>query len=226
MSLRSIQAQLCELYDLDLDLDVEDFLFEEPEVSALQAEGQRGSDGPGWTERGEVLLLREDEEGLLVGLYVCPEARRALQAGGDLWSDDRFEQASLATEGVSHFLYVALRADAGRSVSALELELQAEVDKYATATLPSDPHLLRGFGAGVIQERSRRARRALFSAPRFLDAADSEEGQRYRAAHARAARFARHLEDEYLARGDLDGFVLALRRFFGSGLQEMLDATR
>ena len=38
-----------------------------------------------------------------------------------------------ALEGVSHFHYVTWSAGCARNVSLLELELQAEVDKYASA---------------------------------------------------------------------------------------------
>jgi hypothetical protein len=45
-------------------------------------------------------------------------------------------------EGVSHFLYVAHTAAHGRTVSLLELEAQAEVDKFAVC-------LLHRWGEGV-----------------------------------------------------------------------------
>ena len=41
----------------------------------------------------------------------------------------------LAVEGVSHFVYLVHRARQERPVSAVELELQAEVDKYLVALL-------------------------------------------------------------------------------------------
>ena len=51
----------------------------------------------------------------------------------------------LALEGVSHFVYIAHRARLERSVSAVELELQAEVDKLpARSPLPSSRGNRRG----------------------------------------------------------------------------------
>ena len=50
--------------------------------------------------------------------------------------DDRnFSDFCLAVEGVSHFVYVALAAARQRPVSQLELELQAEVDKFVCCCL-------------------------------------------------------------------------------------------
>ena len=49
--------------------------------------------------------------------------------------ETNFADFCLAVEGVSHFIYVALRAADDRGVSQLELELQAEVDKFACCVL-------------------------------------------------------------------------------------------
>ena len=55
--------------------------------------------------------------------------------------DENFTDFCLAVEGVSHFVYLALRAAGSRGrVSQLELELQAEVDKFACC------FLVRGHG--------------------------------------------------------------------------------
>ena len=215
MGLRPIQDALCELYDLSVDADVEDYLCDAELVDALT----------GGSDRGEVLLVSEEADHVSLGLYVCPDAVRAIATGGDAWSDDRVQQVSLATEGVSHFVYVFLRADAGGRVSQLELELQAEVDKYASATVPDPVSALTGFGVGLIRERSRRARRTLFAGATFRDPPGSPEGQRYRAAHDRAATYAARLETAFLDSGDVEGFLRTLRRFYRSGLRQKLEQT-
>ena len=46
------------------------------------------------------------------------------------FGEERLPEYLLAVEGVSHFVYVMVRARAERPFSGLELELQAEVDKY------------------------------------------------------------------------------------------------
>ena len=45
-------------------------------------------------------------------------------------TDDNLQDCCTALEGVSHFHYFVWSADRRRHVSLLELELQAEVDKY------------------------------------------------------------------------------------------------
>ncbi len=187
--------------------------------------------GPTAVTRGEVLLVREDADGVAVGLYVDAACVRALAVQrGDAWTDERFAAACLATEGVSHFVYLLFRAQQDGDVSALELELQAEVDKYATG-------LLSGFGTGLIASRerasaalvarSRALRRRLFEEAELLDPPGTEEGDRYRAALALASRFVAHLERTYVVRGDLPALANALRRYYRlSGQAKMLASGR
>ena len=136
MALSAIQELLSQLYDVEVEADVDDFVCDVEVAEAVSADAR---------ERREVLLIAEDDEGISVGLYVCPVAVADLADEADeAWDDERFGSACLATEGVSHFLYVMFRAENAESVTELELELQAEVDKYATA-------LLAGNGVGTIR---------------------------------------------------------------------------
>lgn len=94
----------------------------------------------------EELLVHEAEGELEMALYLAPALLHRLEP---YWSgplDSMLEReldgfCQLA-EGVSHFLYVAHTATHGRTVSLLELEAQAEVDKFALC-------LLHRWGDGV-----------------------------------------------------------------------------
>lgn len=206
--LSRIQIALQKLYDLDLDEDVEDFVCDED--TAREACGDE-------VERREVLLVQEDPDGVAVGLYVDQKAVDALKHAEDAWLDGKnFDAACLATEGVSHFVYLMFRAKNDEEVTQLELELQAEVDKYATA-------LLAGNGVGAIRARSRVLRHQLFDQIEYLDDETSESGRRYRLATKLAARFAEHLEETYVARGDFAALSRALRRFYRMSGQQKLE---
>lgn len=84
----------------------------------------------GETERGkepdEQVLLRQQTSGLEIALCFAPDLLRRLDA------ESRLEAAdfTLALEAVSHFLCIAWNAGHGRQVSLVELELQAEIDKF------------------------------------------------------------------------------------------------
>lgn len=226
MPLSGIQASLCRLYDIRISCEVADYVCDRDTVEATA--------GPEH-ERGEVLIVVEEPDGLTVGLYVDPAAVEHLEmTGGDAWMDEgRRWAACLATEGVSHFLYLVFRVDSDTSVSQLELELQAEVDKYATAVMGSEMVLeenmhgmLEGNGVGAIRARSREVRRRLFHEAEFLDGAGSAEGDRYRMAHRRAARYTASLERRFLDRGDIPAFLRELRRFYRRGLRGKLEASQ
>jgi hypothetical protein len=150
--LRRIQRELEAFYGLE----------RAPNVTRFVRDGDEGS--------REVVLVRETETELEMALVLPPESKR-ISVGGAL--DDVWLQVA---EGVSHFIYLAERARVSLPVTKLELELQAEVDKFVLSL-------------GFSTDSAERLVQRLFDGPRFLDAEDSEDGARYRLAHQLAARF-------------------------------------
>ena len=218
-SLRRVQCALSALYDLEPSANVDDFVCDE-----LTAQALGGEDA---LERREVLFVVEDHDEHFVGLYLDPQARIAIETE-DAWCG-QFDAMCLAAEGVSHFVYVQFRADHHQHVQELELELQAEVDKYVLALLDErvthDPHALEGNGVGILfagsplgklRERSRALRHQLFAEARFIDDAESARGERYRTASKLAGAYAEELERLCLHRGAL---LTELRRFYRLGMR-------
>src|SRR5205823_13957481 len=112
--------------------------------------------------------------------------------------------------GVSHFIYAALCARAERPVTQLELELQAEVDKYVTCLLQTD------FAS------SSALRRRLFVDCAYEPDLDRDEHERYRAANDNAARYAAWLEAEYVVPRKIPEMLGELRRFYREALAAKL----
>src|SRR5262245_37478307 len=84
----------------------------------------------------EQLLVSQQDGELEIGLFVAPEVLAGLATREPVRSvEAHLHDFLLTVEGVSHFVYLVWRARADQSVSALELELQAEVDKYVTCLL-------------------------------------------------------------------------------------------
>ena len=107
---------------------------------------------------------------------------------------------------------MAWRARAHRSVSALELELQAEVDKWVTCLLTL-----------TLQGGSRaNLRRRLFESFELEPDLDAEERDRYLVANSNARAYAESLDGRYVERGDLIGLTAELRRFYRMGAQDKL----
>jgi len=163
----------------------------------------------------EQLLVHEADDGLDLGLFVDAAVLDRLAAhdpGARL--DERNTAAFLyAVEGVSHFVYLLVCARARRAVSALELELQAEVDKYVTCLLASDGDP----GA------SRAWRHRLYERFELEPDLDRDERDRYRAANQNAQRYAASLERRFVARRGVPDMLTELRRFYRLPLAAKLD---
>jgi hypothetical protein len=126
-------------------------------------------------------------------------------------------------EGVSHFLYLAERARRELPTTQLELEIQAEVDKYVVLVLGE---LLLTDGAGFDEARSRQMRARLFDRVVFFHAEGTEHGERYRVANDLGARVARGIERELLRSGRAEGARAFLRRFYSAGQREKMELSR
>jgi len=127
MVLHGLQSLLGRLYDVELNYDIYDFLVTDrgalPEVApALTA-----------SDIEEELLLAETPDGAGVSLYLDPGLLRRLEGADPVGALTETNLADYCTalEGVSHFVYSTWRLDRDLPVSLLELETQAEVDKYA-----------------------------------------------------------------------------------------------
>jgi hypothetical protein len=198
-ALGAIQRHLSALYRLDLDHDVSDFLRplddRDPEA-----------------HRHEVVLVDDTPEHPTMAVCLSEEVLRAL-AGEAVAGLSRFDAWCAAVEGVSHFTLLAWRAERERTVSQLELELQADVDKFALGLVQRALHRC----PGEVHRSSGLMRRALFDRATFVDGADTARGRRYRDAHRLAARYAASLERRHLRGGRIARMLEELRDFYRSG---------
>jgi hypothetical protein len=174
VALANIQRRIETYYGLERTPDVAAFAEAAPE-------GER-----------EQLLVRESDDAIELALIVPNDAPSA--GANDVWLQ--------LVEGVSHFVFVVERVRTGLPTTQLELELQAEVDKF----------VLLGLEPGRDRESVRRLHEHLYESGRFLDASGTEAGERYRLANDLAARLGARL----LARGAADARSL-LRRFYRAG---------
>jgi hypothetical protein len=163
----------------------------------------------------EELLVLEEGDGIALGLYL-DERVMAAAARADphdprprLTARGALARLASAAEGVSHFVYVATRAAAGRSVSLLELEVQAEVDKFALLLL----HLWRR----GLRRMSPALRRRLFERVRYHAWLEAEERERYQEANRLGGAYARWLEGRFVEEPDIDGLLRELRRTYRRG---------
>jgi hypothetical protein len=198
--LTRLQLGLEALYRVETRLDVEAFVIDER---------QRESSGVARAPR-EQLLVRESDDELSMALFVDAKAIENLERHdpADGLHAANFADFCLAVEGVSHFVYLALCAAIERRVSALELELQAEVDKFACCVL-MDPDAAD-------------LRRRLFHDVRFAEDLEPGERERYRTANDEADRYAGALQRQFVDPDRLGDMLDDLRRFYRLGLRGKL----
>lgn len=191
----SIQHALERLYGLDHTVDVRKFVV-------LADEGER-----------ERLLVRESDDGDIEMMLRIPQLARS---EFDAENDRDLDPMCQIIEGVSHFIYIAHRAAIQREATRLELELQAEVDKYVV--------LATALRVGA--RKSEALRRRLFERVEFSDEASTDSGERYRVANSVADRFTRRLERHWITTGRFGELRDELRRFFRMGQEEKLRFAR
>ena len=207
MVLRGLQSLLGRLYDVELNYDIYDFLV--TDRSAL------GGLTPHNDARvnEEELLLAETPDGAGVSLYLDPGLLRRLEGADPVGAltENNLADYCTALEGVSHFVYSTWRLERDSPVSLLELETQAEVDKYAVTVF-----LLAGQQGG---DYPAQVHARLFDRVSFDARLEPDQYHRYRTAHRCAAQYCRSLERRFVTRGEprIEALVRELRKFYRLG---------
>jgi hypothetical protein len=197
--LARFQAHLESIHAVRVAGHVEDYLVSEEHFERVR--------GPARVP--EELLIREIDGEVEVGLYISDAVLRPLAAAQPplrLLLGKLLPQYCIAAEGVSHWLYLHHRAEQDVSVSQLELEVQAEVDKFASCTL--------GLWQLGLLNLVTQLRERLFDGVRYFAHLGEEERERYRTANQLARTYAAKLEKRFVARRDREGFLRELRFAF------------
>ncbi len=214
LGLRTLQRQLEHIYEVSVDEDVDRFLVTDADLVRQLESGSRARAVP------EKLLVHQDGDYVDVALYLDEQLLAHWQADDPI---ERLHDGNLVTfltvlEGVSHFLYLTWNATHDRGVTLLELELQAEVDKFILAA--------------VLLERQRGGRVPaalhpfLFAAPTFDPALDADARRRYRAANDYASRYCAQLQRRFLRSPGGVSILNELRQFYRLPHRHKLDRIR
>jgi hypothetical protein len=184
MVLQQLQDLLADIYDLPLQYRVDDFLFtERAQLPATVRDSQTD----------EQVLVMDEGDAAAVGLFLDPALLARLAAANPIEALNSGNVADYwtALEGVSHFIYLAWNAAHDRGVSLLELELQAEIDKYVSSwwlLREQDP-----------ERYPAELHRLLFERAHIDERLAGGRADLYREANQSAARFCRRLERLLLA---------------------------
>jgi hypothetical protein len=199
MVTQELQSTLETLYRIDGTLSVADYRIDGRTLEVLLGKDPK--------DHREMLVVHHDGEYTNLSLYISDEvlirARTFLEDRGDL---DAF---CAATEGVSHFVYFTFCGEQlDRPVSQIELELQAEIDKYLVV------RLFAPVGDDLIPR--------LFEQITLVDRLSASEIERYVVANRAGRRYARWL-DRQIARGRAAHALEDARQLYRKPLAAKLD---
>lgn len=215
MIARRLQMLIEAVYDLEPGCAVNDFLVTDRDQlhDIVPVNDTRCLD--------EQLLMAQTEEGAALSLYIDGAVLERLERLDPECGLGERNLADFCTvlEGVSHFIYAAWRLRHDHALSLLELETQAEVDKFAVAVLLLSCQ--RGAYPAFAFAR-------LFDAARFDARLTPAQLARYQDAHASAARYCRFLERRFVSRGRarIEELLRELRRFYRLGNAAKLDCAQ
>jgi hypothetical protein len=198
--LSDLQKQLSDIYQVEPGYDVRDFLITDRTLATMIG----GASLIPNTE--ESVLLSEDDEGVALSVYLDRQLLGRLDRDNPLQSlkASRLNDLWTVLEGVSHFNYLVWSASRDRSVTLLELEMQAEVDKFISTWLIAE-------GQDEC-EFMNRLHGWLFDRVHFRPELDDDAHERYRTANNYAARFCHGLMQKL--RNDCEQTLTELRRFY------------
>ncbi len=207
IKLQLLQQQLEHIYEVSTPLNVEHFVIDDTVLEQLKTCTRTSP---------EQLLVHEHDEGLDISLYLANYLLRQLKQDDPL---DRLHRSNLAPfctllEGISHFLYLVWHAAHARPITQLELELQAEVDKYIVAAA-----LFAQQDNGRIPEH---LPQWLFEQVQFATDLSYQEARRYRLANTYAAKYCRQLHRYLMQIGDGVRITRELRRFYRLSQQQKI----
>ncbi len=208
-TLRKLQRGLETLYRVDTHVSINDFMLDSTQREKLSAE----------RHPEEQLLLSEAVNGdLEIGLFINEPSISNLAKNdpAQRLSNHNMQDFLFAIEGVSHFILSVWSANADRQFSVIELELQAEVDKYITCLLTHS----------TSPQFSKALRTRLFSRFEFHEDLNSEELERYTVANENARRYSESLEKRFVANHSIDQMLIELRRFYRMSFTQKIDFIR
>ncbi len=179
--LADIQAALESRYDVSVPYRVENFVLHDTEQFV-----ELCGDVP---TAPEVLLLQENDDNLDLTLFLdsCVMENASKVDWQADWSGNSFNDHCIVLEGVSHFLYLVWNAHYDRAVNVLELEVQAEVDKFVFSALMANET-----GLPIPQLLTR-----LFEQVSYREGLSDELKSRYESANHFAAQYCQWLSEEF-----------------------------
>ena len=198
--LSDLQKHLSDIYQVEPGYDVRDFLITDPRLAKML-----GGDAM-ISNTDESVLLAEDDEGMALSVYLDSQMLGRLGKDNPMQTlkASRLNDLWTVLEGISHFNYLVWSAGRDRSVTLLELEMQAEVDKFVSTWLMAQDQDENEFAG--------RLHGWLFDRVKFRPELNEDEHERYKTANDYAARYCHGLVQRL--QRNCNGTLRELRRYY------------
>ena len=208
MLLKKIQQQFETIYQLPQYLSIEDFLINQETLERLK---EQQCSLPTILNRKGLMLLLSEGEALSLAIYLHDQVIHNLHKHDPFLglNENNIHDFCIMAEEVSHFLYTTWRARKSIQMTKLELELQAEVDKFVICTFYRSNH------RACINNLS--LKELLFETFSLEKDLPIESQQRYSTASKLALHYCHFLESRFIKKGLFPQMMGEIRRFYRLG---------
>jgi len=205
MLLKKIQQQFEAIYQLPQDLSIEDFVINQDTLDRLK---ERKRNPPSiLNPKGMMLLLPEGDE-LRLAIYLHDQVMNNLHKYNPFLglNERNIHAFCIMLEEVSHFLYTTWKARHCIQITELELELQAEIDKFIICTFYCLNHGNR--------TNSLHLKELLFENFSLEKDLSLESKNRYLTASKLALHYCHFLENHFIKKTLFSQMVEEIRKFY------------
>ncbi len=205
MLVKTLQKQFESIYQIPLSLSIEDFLIDQETLNYIKRKHCRLLSK--CSNKGLMLLSIEKDE-LCVGIYLHEQVIKTLHRYNPLLGlhEKNIYDFCIMVEEVSHFLYTTWKAQLDRQITELEIELQAEIDKFIFCTL----YFLNQRNYHTVLD----LKKLLFDAFHFDNNISEESKDRYLTASTFARHYCHFLERHYITGNHFPQLLEEIRRFY------------
>lgn len=198
MLLTNLQKRLEKQYDLSIPYCIEQFVSSDRDVADRLADEQAESGQARPALDDEVVFIQQQSDTLEFTVYFDQEL---LKAADD--SRCNLDGLCAVVEGVSHGVCLLWHAHYDRQIRPIDLELQAEIDKFM---------ILSGHQHSA--EQRKQLHRQLFLRSEFIESHDAALCDRYLTASKLASRYCSWLVRRFFDTDDQQALYQELARFY------------
>ena len=141
----------------------------------------------------EMLLIHEDSGNLDITLFLeqsLVDSTSSVNANHHPSKEKEYDDYCTILEGVSHFVYLVWNAQYGRQVKPIEMELQAEVDKFVFSALTdNDPEMNKSQPQSRPQSKHQLLFDSLFRQVKYFHVPGTDMYHRYTVANKFAEQY-------------------------------------